>query len=72
MYLLQDKNGEEVDLIRKDNEGAESITRAILRKWLQRDATPRTYQHLIECLRLTELGALAELIAGATHHWLYI
>ena len=64
MYLLQDENGEEVALIEKDHliRGAESVTQAILQKWLTSDAPTRTYQHLIECLRQSELGALAELI----------
>ena len=64
MYLLQDKNGTMVDLIEKDHiiRGAASVTQAILQKWLTSDAPTRTYQHLIECLRQSELGALAELI----------
>ena len=64
MYLLKDMNGEEVDLIEKNhsNKGAESVTKEILKKWLTSDAPTRTYQHLIECLRLSELGALAERI----------
>ena len=67
MYLLQDKNGKMVDLIKKDHiiRGAESVTQAILQKWLTSDAPTHTYQHLIECLRQSELGALAELIAKA-------
>ena len=66
MCLLQDENGEEVALIEKDNiiRGAEGVTQAILQKWLTSDAPTRTYQHLIECLRQSELGALAELIAN--------
>ena len=64
MCLLQDENGEDVALIEKDHiiRGAKSVTEAILQKWLTSDATPRTYQHLIDCLRQSELGALAELI----------
>ena len=67
MFLLQDKNGLTVALIEKDNinKGAESITETILQKWLTNDAPTRTYQRLIECLRQSELGALAELIANA-------
>ena len=65
MYLLQDMNGLTVDLIEKNHiiKGAESITQAILQKWLTSDAPTRTYQHLIECLKQSKLGALAELIA---------
>ena len=64
MYLLQDKNETMVDLIEKDhiNKGAKSITKEIVKKWLTSDAPTRTYQHLIECLRQSELGALAEII----------
>ena len=64
MCLLQDENGEEVALLKKNHihDGAEGVTEAILQKWLTSDAPTRTYQHLIECLRQTELGALAELI----------
>ena len=64
MCLLQDENGEEVDVIEKDhiNKGVESVTKEILKKWLTSDAPTRTYQHLLECLRQSELGALAELI----------
>ena len=62
MCLLQDENGEEVALIEKDHiiRGAASVTEAILQKWLTSDAPTRTYQHLIECLRQSELDALAE------------
>ena len=69
MYLLQDDNGVEVELIEKNNihKGAESVTQSILIKWLTSGAAPtRTYQHLIDCLRQSELGALADLIANTT------
>ena len=67
MCLLQDENGEQVKLIKKDNEGAKDITEAILQKWLTSGGAPtRTYQHLIECLEQSELGALAEKIADIT------
>ena len=69
MRLLQDENGEQVELIERDQinrgKGAEAVTRTIIQKWLTSGAAPtRTYQHLIECLRQSELGALAEKIAG--------
>ena len=68
MYLLRDDNGAMVDLVEKDHiiKGAASVTEAILQKWLTSDAPTRTYQHLIECLRQSELGALAELITNTT------
>ena len=62
MLLLQDDNGEEVTVIKRDHihDGAESVTQAILIKWLTSGAPNRTYHHLIECLRQSELGALAD------------
>ena len=68
MCLLQDENGERVDLLKKTHthDGPEGITDAIIQKWLTSGAAPTcTYQHLIECLRQSELGALAEDIANA-------
>ena len=60
-----------VDLIEKDHiiRGAVSVTQAILQKWLTSDAPTRTYQHLIECLRQSELGALAELIENTARRY---
>ena len=69
MHLLQDENGEEVDLIEKNHiiRGAESVTRVIIQKWLKNNDSPtRTYQHLVKCLRQSGLGALAELIKSQT------
>ena len=66
MRLLQDENGMKVNLIEKNNrqEGAEGITRALLNEWL-RDGPEhtRTYDHLIDCLKESGLGALADDIA---------
>ena len=45
------------------SEGAEAITQSIIKKWLTSGAPTRTYQHLTECLRQSELGALAEEIS---------
>ena len=69
VFLLQDENGEEVKLIKKNNiqDGAESVTEAIILKWLTSDAPTRTYQHLIECLKDADLGALAELIENTRY-----
>ena len=67
MCLLQDENGVDVDLLKKTHahDGPVGITDAIIQKWLTSGAAPtRTYQHLIECLRESELGALAEDIAN--------
>ena len=68
MCLLQDENGKQVRLIKKDNEGAKDITEAILYKWLTSGAHTQTYQHLIECLEQSELGTLAEQITAAVPH----
>ena len=71
MCLLQDENGDQVKLIKKDHrqDGTESVTQAIIQKWLTSGAAPiRTYQHLIECLRQPELGALAEDISNSIAH----
>ena len=64
MCLLQDENGEQVGIIERDqfNKGTEAVTRTIIQKWLTSGAPTRTYQHLIECLRLSGLGTLAEQI----------
>ena len=69
MCLLQDENGVRVDLIKKSNiqEGAKGITRALLKEWLTDGPEhTRTYDHLIECLRESGLGALANDIAKRT------
>ena len=67
MFLLQDENGAAVKVIKKGNihDGPETVTQAILQHWLvTSDSSTRTYQHLIECLRDSELGALADHIAA--------
>ena len=51
------------------HKGAEGVTQAIIKKWLTSGAAPtRTYQHLIDCLRQSELGALAEQIAAIVNN----
>ena len=64
MFLLHDENGVTVCLLKKNqdlSEGADGITKGIITKWLT-DASQTalcTYQHLIECLRRSQLGKLA-------------
>ena len=67
MCLLQDENGDAVDLIKKNHkqDGAESVTQEIMKSWLTSDAPTRTYEHMIECLRMSKLGALADDITTA-------
>ena len=67
MCLLQDENGVDVDVLKKKHahDGPEGITDAIIKKWHTTSgaaSTPvtRTWQHLMECLRQSGLGALAE------------
>ena len=72
MCLLQDENGHEVELIKRNykQDGVESVVQAVLIKWLTSGAAPtHTYQHLIECLRQSELGTLAEDIANTTGNY---
>ena len=61
IHLLQDENGKKVDLIKRNNrhEAAEGITRAILREWLN-NGPKLSYDHLMECLRKSGLGPLAD------------
>ena len=70
MFLLQDENGDDVELIEKNqgHKGAEAVTQAIIKTWLKSDSPTRTYQHLIKCLRLSKLGALAEQIAAVVNN----
>ena len=65
MYLLQDDNGDEVEVITNNHKqgGAESVTEAILKRWLTSGAPTHTYDHLMKCLRYSDLGALADNIA---------
>ena len=62
--LLQDKNGDELEIIENDHRSAKAITQAIIRKWLKNGRPTCTYQHLIECLKQSGLGALAGDIAN--------
>ena len=67
MLLLQDENGVEINVIKKKHiqEGPESVTQAILQKWLTRGSPTCTYQHLIKRLRESELGRLAKDITNS-------
>ena len=68
MLLLQDENGAAVDILERNHisEGVEAVTQSILKKWLTSGAPTCSYQHLIECLRNSKMGALAEKIATST------
>ena len=67
MHLLNDANMTEVDVLERRHiyEGPEGITEAIIKKWLVSGSTPRTWEHLIACIRKCRLGALAEDIESA-------
>ena len=60
IFLLQDENGEQVDLLEKNHScSIDTVVQKILKTWLDNGPT-RTYQYLIECLRQSGLGALAD------------
>ena len=60
ILLLQDENGKQVDLLeKKQGCSINTVVQEILKTWLDNGPT-RTYQHLIECLRQSGLGVLAE------------
>ena len=67
MYLLNDENMTEVDVLERRYiyEGPEGITEAIIKEWLVSGSTPRTWEHLIGCIRKCRLGTLAEEIENA-------
>ena len=67
MYLLNDENMRAVDVLEACHihEGPEGIAEAIIKKWLENDSTPHTYEHLIDSVRKCGLGALAEDIENA-------
>lgn len=77
MLLLQDDDGDRIELIKKNHrqEGAEGMTEAIIRQW-RKDGRTCTYKHLIKCLRDCKLGTLADFIAerirGRPVHSTYI
>ena len=62
MCLLQDENGHAVDLIKENHkqDGAESVAQEIIKTWLKSDVPTCTYDHMIVCLRVSKLGALAD------------
>ena len=68
MYLLNDDNGVQVQLLTKGLDYVKA-TDAILKQWLtgtiaDTNPYPRTYRHLVECLKDAEMGGLAEHIAN--------
>ena len=67
MYLLNDENMTEYDVLQRYHihEGPEGITEAIIKKWLVSKLLPHTWEHLIGCIRMCGLGALAEDIENA-------
>ena len=67
MNLLQDSNGVEVDIIVNNHihHGTVAIAREILRKWICRGGSTCTYQYLMDRLRESELGSLADEMEGS-------
>ena len=66
MNLLQDSNCVAVDTIVNTytHHGPEAVALEILKNWLRKGGLTCTYQHLMDCLRESGLGALADEIAG--------
>ena len=70
MCLLNDDNGVQVQLLTKGLDKVKAID-AILKQWLtgtipDTNPYPRTYRHLVECLKDAEMGGLAEHIGLAS------
>ena len=61
MYLLDDDNGNKVDMIKKSNPNAEvpAVVDAIIRAWLDVTDPVPTYSHFVECLKDAGMGALS-------------
>lgn len=60
IYLLQDEYGESVKLLKKDNNGAEEVTRSIIQQWLTNGGPNCTYSHFIDSLRAANFGCLVD------------
>ena len=65
IHLLHDVNGTRVKLLMRNNNDPENVTWKILQQWLENDAAPRTYQHLMKCLKKSRLSALSVSIGNA-------
>ena len=72
MHLLQDANLTRVKLLEKNNKDPEDVTWKILQQWLESDAAPRTYQHLMKCLKRSGLSALSVSIGNAIRQGAFI
>ena len=65
MELLKDDNGQRIDLITKELSDVKLATDAIFKQWLtgtipDTNPYPRTYRHLVVCLKEAGMGALAD------------
>lgn len=60
MFLLDDDNGNKVDMIKKSNPNADvpGVVEAIINKWLDVPDPVPTYSHFVECLKDADMGAL--------------
>ena len=60
MLLLEDNNGQKVNLIERKHrdDGASAIVRGIFEAWIK-EGTGQTYQHVIDCLKEAGMGAFA-------------
>ena len=67
MYLLDDDNGNKVDMIKKKDRNAEvpAIVEAIIKDWLEVTDPVPTYSHFVECLKDAGMGALSLHMKGS-------
>ena len=67
VFLLNDDNGNEVDIIKENNKGdIVSIVREIVKKWLAGTGMPVSWKTLISVFEDIELKDLADKIKSAT------
>lgn len=58
MFLLNDENGQTIQLIEKGKTSPQSVVTGIFQKWLAQEPSP-TYYHLVDCLRMSGMEAFA-------------
>ena len=64
-FLLNDTTGYKMEVIENDRQGAEDITRTILKKWLKGGGVSVSWESLIKVLRKCGLSLLAKQIEMA-------
>ena len=70
IFLLKDDNGAKVESIAKEKGESIYISIKILSRWLTGEGVqPKTWSTIIEALKMSNLGALAEDIRGTLHYY---